>query len=142
MRKTTTLTGLLVLLAVGAALATVPDTAEVASPPANTEALKLRTTEVQLALAEQRAARAVLEAEYRAATDETVALAVQQRMADLARKTEWRILGIQAAYLRTVGQDAEAQSIEDAVKKMQAPPEKRVPVDRPQPKSNTGRSRP
>jgi hypothetical protein len=138
MRRISILTGCLVLVVVGVALATAPDGTATATRTAGPSTLEQRTAAVRLVLDEQRVLRAALEQEYLAATDETTALEVQERMEELARTTEWRILGIQAAYLRVAGRLDEAKAIEDAVKQMQAPPEKRTPVARPRPDADSG----
>lgn len=138
MRRTTFMaTALLLLLTTQGTLAAAPD----AVAKAERRALEHRATAVRQVLDGAHAAREALEKEFRAAPDETAALAVQQRMEDLARTTEWEILGIQADYLRAAGRVDEAEAIEKSVRSMKQPPAKRKPVARPRPDAESDRSR-
>lgn len=140
MRRITIMTGCLLLVAAGVALALASDERAPDVRSAGLASLKQRTEALRLILDEQRVLRAALEQEYRMAGDETTALEVQRRMEDLARTTEWRILGIQAAYLREAGRIDEAKALEEAVQRMREPRPERAPVARPRADSS-GRAR-
>jgi hypothetical protein len=140
MRRITIMTGCLLLVVAGVALASASDESTPEVPSDGLASLKQRTEALRLVLDEQRVQRAALEKEYRMASDEATALDVQRRMEDLARTTEWRILGIQAAYLREAGRIDEAKALEEAVQRMREPRAEREPVARPRADSS-GRAR-
>ena len=133
MRKFVIITGCLMLLVAGMVLATESTEISADAGLARRTPMSMRAAEVRLVLDTQRSTLAVLEEEYRSALDEATALEIQKRMEKLARNTELQILGIQADYLRATGRVKEAEAIEEAVKEMQAPPRKRIPVERSRP---------
>lgn len=63
----------------------------------------------------------VLQAEFAAATDEEVALAVQRRMAEVREATEIVMLGAQAGYARRLGRPELAEQIEADIAELRDP---------------------
>jgi hypothetical protein len=81
----------------------------------------------------RQAERAALEEQFRTASDEAEALAVQREIEELMVQTELALLRIQADYARREGRTADAEKIEAAITEMISPPKLPPPPERPAP---------